>query len=190
MRICGYDLETTGLLTPDHRILEVYIGIWDAATETLIEEMDQRIDPQRGIAADAQRVHGISSLDLSGKPVWPMVAPDIAKLLNSADLIVAHNGDGFDAPFTDQELQRVGLPKITAPWFDTMLRGRWASFSGKVPNLGELCMACDVAYDPALAHAASYDVHRMVECFFKGVRWGWFEPPISWKAEVAIAQAA
>lgn len=174
--LAGFDLETTGLLTPDHRIIEVYLGLWDLETKSLLREFEQRIDPERAIDKDAQRVHGISSLDLSGKPKWKEVAPDLSALLRRADVIVAHNGDGFDMPFTNQELARIGLPKITTPTIDTMMC-KWATPNGKVPNLGELCFACGIDYDPSLAHAASYDVKVMMDCFFRALEWGFISLP-------------
>lgn len=175
MIIAGLDIETTGLLEPEHRIIEVYIGLWDFTSRKLVDEFDQRIDPERAITIDAQRVHGISTLDLSGKPKFSAVASRIHAMLGDADLIAAHNGKEFDLPFVNQELERVGMPRIDTPVFDTMLEARWATANGKVPNLKELCFACDVEYDPAKAHAASYDVAVMIESFFRGLDWGWFK---------------
>jgi len=175
MKIAGLDTETTGLLNPEHRIIEIYIGMWDFETRARERVLKTRIDPERTIAADAQRVHGISSADLVGMPKFKAVAPHIVAFLGDCDLIVAHNGDEFDLPFINMELERTGYSKITTPSMDTMLLGRHATPNGKVPNLGELCFAYDVHYDPARAHAASYDVERMMDCFFKGVDWGWFK---------------
>lgn len=172
MLIGGYDLETTGLLSPEHRIVEIYLGVWDLGTKSLIREFEQRINPERSIAVDAQRVHGISNAMLSGCPTWDFVAPNLFKEFAGVDLIVAHNGDGFDKPFTEQEMKRVKIAIPDRPWFDTMGL-RCATPNGKVPNLGELCFAFDVEYDPSKAHAASYDVKVMMECFFKAVEWGW-----------------
>ena len=105
--VAGLDLETTGFLAADHRIIEVYIGLWKGPTKVF--EFDHRIDPQRAIAADAQRVHNISSTDLIGKPTWETLAPAVHKVLDKADYYVWHNGDEFDGPFLAQEFARVGL---------------------------------------------------------------------------------
>jgi DNA polymerase-3 subunit epsilon len=185
----GYDIETTGLLTPDHRIIEVYVGLWDTTTRKQVFTYEQRIDPERSIAADAQRVHGISAADLSGKPVWSMVAPALSKVLSKADFVIGHNIREFDWPFTNQELRRVGLPALDKPLVDTMLEGRWAKPDGTVPNLGALCWACEVDYDPANAHAASYDVQVMVEAYFRALDWGFFKP-FNTKDQTFAAQAA
>lgn len=176
MIIAGYDIETTGLLAPEHRIIEIYIGLWKP-DGTRVFEYERRIDPQRSITAEAQRVHGIAGSDLVGKPVLETLAPDIVKIFGKANLEVAHNGAYFDAPFLEQELKRCGYAKPARPMVDTMLEGLWAHPEGKRPQLGELCFSLGVDYDPARAHAASYDVERMMECFFRGLNWGWIKLP-------------
>lgn len=189
MKIAGYDTETTGIAYGDHRIIEVAILTYDLATERLLDRYVQRIHPQRSIDAGAQRVHNIALADLVGEPVWKDVAPEVHRRLAGADLIVAHNGDGFDMPFTNYELARVGLPQITVPTFDTMLQGRFATPNGAVPNLGALCLACGVDYGTGLgkAHAADYDVEVMMQSFFNALRWGAIQLPEEINRDIAIA---
>lgn len=175
MIIAGLDIETTGLLTPDHRIIEIYIGLWK--DEKRIWQYEQRIDPERGISADSQRVHGISINDLFGQPKWKAVAPMVQKILSRADLLVAHNGNEFDLPFIAKELKRVGLEIPEKPSVDTMLEGVWATSDGKKPRLGELAFACGIDYDRSKAHAAYYDVEVMMKCFFKALKWGFYKLP-------------
>ncbi|PZR92029.1 MAG: 3'-5' exonuclease [Stutzerimonas stutzeri] len=174
MLIAGIDIETTGFLAADHRIIEVFIGLWRPDNPVPAFVYEQRIDPQRSISADAQRVHKISGSDLIGKPTWDAVAPAIVKILGRADANVWHNGDEFDGPFIKQELERVGLKMPERPSLDTMVEGVWATPDGKKPKLQELCFASGVDYDPAAAHAASYDVLKMMECYFFGLKTGFF----------------
>lgn len=173
--IGGLDIETTGLLTPDHRIIEIYIGLWRDGKCIYI--YDQRIDPQRAIGIEAQRVHGITAADLVGKPIWSSVAPAIAKILSKCHMVVAHNGLEFDWEFIRQEMTREGYKMPDIPVFDTMLEGIWATPVGKKPRLEELCFACEEEYDHAKAHAASYDVEQMMACFYKGLAWEFFKLP-------------
>ena len=185
MKVVGLDLETSGLLHPDHRILEIYMGHWNEKGQ-LLDEYEQRIDPERTIALDAQRVHGISSSMLAGKPNWNRVAKPIHAFLADADVIVAHNGKSFDFPFMDQEFKRVGVPPIPSKihLVDTM-EFRWSMPLGEVPSLQNLCFACGVDYDTEEAHAASYDVKVLMECFFKAMAWGFFQLP-----DLSVAEAA
>jgi DNA polymerase III subunit epsilon len=176
LKLLGLDIETTGLLTPDHRIVEVYAGLWDDGK--LVAECNTRIDPQRGMPAEAQRVHKISAADLTGMPLWGTVAPKLMRLIERADVYVWHNGDEFDGPFLDMEFMRVGLPKMPVkPSLDTMKQGLWATHDGKRPRLQEVCFALGVTYDPALAHGARYDVHRMMDCLKIGRHLGFYTLP-------------
>ncbi len=175
MIIAAYDIETTGLLTPDHRIIEVYIGLYRDGE--LIGEYEQRIDPQRAIAIDAQRVHGITGADLFGKPTWEQVAPTIASILASADMALTHNGEDFDAPFLKQEFDRVKVKMPELPMIDTMKQGLWAAPDGKNPRLEEVCFACGVPYDKSKAHAAAYDVQVMAAAFHRALAWGFITLP-------------
>lgn len=174
MLIAGADIETTGLEPGDHRIIEVYLGLWDLNTRKRVDELNLRIHPQRSIGAEAQRVHGISLADLEGCPSWDRVAARVRSFLVHGSLIVGHNWNGFDGPFINHELKRVGLAEVTVPTFDTMLEGRWSTPTGKVPTLGELCFAANVPYDTSKAHAADYDVGVMMDAFFRGLDWGAF----------------
>lgn len=178
MIVAGLDFETSGKLDPAHRIIEACVQRWDIDLDDplknrIIDTNTWRIDPERSIDAAAFAVHHISADDLKGKPNFTVIAPVLMEVLDSADLIVAHNGDGFDKPYLEMELKRVEYPLASfnrSKWFDTMLEGRWATTWGKVPLLRELCYACDADYNPDEAHAAEYDVRKMMECFVFGLR--------------------
>lgn len=186
--IAGLDIETTGFLGSDQRIVEVYIGLWRAGKRVF--EFNQRINPQRTIPAEATRVHGITLADLAGKPLWEAVAPAVLRVLEKADLYVAHNGDEFDLPFFRQEFTRVGLTMPERPSVDTMKVARWATYNGKNPRLGELCFSLGVPYDPTKAHAADYDVAVMMEAFYQTHALGFLEIPKIEKEVVDVDRAA
>lgn len=175
-KILFLDLETTGLeYLKSDRIIEFYGSLRDLDTRRELAFINQRFDPEgRAIDPKAMLIHRIAPMDLVGKPSFRLFANVISRLCEDADLIVAHNGAGFDMPFLAIELQRAGAPIPETPCFDTMLEAPWATDSGKRPSLKELCYALDVDYDDSQAHTASYDVGVMAECFFRGVEWGGF----------------
>lgn len=177
MRITAVDLETTGLAQEEgHRIIEVAAISYDFGLDGSFRQVDkfsQRINPQRSIDPGAQAVHGISAIDLIGRPTWDVIGPILQKRLTGTDVFLAHNA-AFDAPFLALEFVRIGLEIPYKEVFCTMEAGRGAAPFGKPPNLGELCWACGVDYDPALAHAALYDVEKTMECFFVGLRYGMY----------------
>lgn len=186
MIVAGVDIETSGLEQRlGHRIIEIAILAFDFDTQRLVDRLVVRINPERPIDAKAQEVHGISFLDLVACPKWPEVAQEVARIMSSVDLCVAHN-TGFDAPFIGLELMRVGVDVPDVPFFDTM-DARWATPLGKNPNLSELCFALDVNYDKSKAHRAEYDVLVMMKAFFNGCKLGVFKPSF---ADKKLKQAA
>lgn len=175
MKLLGLDIETTGLdQEKGHRIVEIAAILYDSESEKKLLEFTQRINPQRSIDPGAQAVHHISFEDVSGCPTWEEVAPKVLKILQASNVVIAHNGMGFDIPFIAGELRRIGKEVPVIEVFDTMVAGRWSTVMGKVPNLGELCFATGTEYDVSKAHAATYDVEVMMSCFFKGRAKGFF----------------
>jgi len=168
------DLETTGVNEPDERIIEHCSMLFDLDTKLHLKTHVWRCNPMRKINKKAQAAHGIALADLENEPLFDAVAPLIRGTINTAYLGVAHNGDEFDFPFLERECERVGAPVQFLRKFDTMKGARWATSNGKNPRLGELAACLDVPYDPALAHAASYDTEVLAKCFFEGQRIGWF----------------
>ncbi|TSP14026.1 3'-5' exonuclease [Cupriavidus campinensis] len=179
MKIGVLDTETTGLDPFDgHKIIELALFSYELSTRTMFDRYVQRIDPERSIAADAQRVHGISYEELFGMPKFRDIAPTVHAKLSELDLLICHNA-GFDVPFVGVELVAAGLvlpPGLQA--FCTMEQGRFACFDGKLPKLQELCFAFGIDYDPAAAHAADYDVIKTADCFFRGVERGFYQLPV------------
>lgn len=175
MLITGFDTETTGLKQEDgHRIIEIALLTYDLDSRQLVDTYIQRINPERAIDPKAQAVHGISYEELVGQPTWEQVADTVQSKLSATNLVVAHNL-AFDMPFVTNELARISRQVPTTGGFCTMENGRWATYDGKAPKLGELCYALDVPYDPTAAHSASYDVEVMMACFFKCVERGIFQ---------------
>lgn len=187
LTIVGLDLETTGLdYEKGHRIIEVGMikHAFDGTTPTLVDKYVRRIHPNRTVPADSIAVHGITLADLAGCPEFHVEAPKIMRFLDGVDLLVGHNLIGFDAPFIAFELIAAGYaPPATLQMFDTMVDARWATPQGKLPNLGELCYALDLGYDPAAAHSAEYDIDMTLRAFYKGLELGWYKLPESLSCE-------
>ena len=131
-----YDSESTGLKQEDgHRLIEVAAHLYDLDTKARVGRFVQRINPQRGIDPEAEAVHGIKFEDLVNEPTWEQVGAKLAQVLGHCRYIVAHNGEGFDLPFTFREFIRIGAPVPKVGSIDTMLQARWATGDGSLPNL-------------------------------------------------------
>lgn len=182
MILAPLDTETTGLSPADDRIIEVYVELVKGSSTVFTYE--QRIDPQRSISAEAQRVHRITASDLIGKPVFATVAPVLHKILSKADAYLIHNAD-FDIGMLKAEFERNGFKLPERPVIDTMILGSWATPDGKRPSLKELCFACGIDYDDTLAHAASYDVKKMTACYLRASEWGFYPSEIKQESLLA-----
>ena len=192
--LAGLDIETTGIdQSEGHRIIEIAIGIYRLEDQKQLGSFVRRINPQRPIDPAAQEVHGISFDMLADCPLWEDVAPHVSALLCKCNYVVAHNGEGFDLPFVYAELLRAGQRLPSVGVIDTMLQARWATADGSVPNLGALCFASGVPYDPSKAHGALYDVEVMMASFFSQYQAGFFKLPTSpyvFKAPVSRKKGA
>ena len=183
------DLETTGLeQEKGHRIIEMAFLLYsyNLATSEIkpVGKYIQRVNPNRAIDAEAQRVHKISINDLMGEPLWEEVVDKVVRVLNKIDLLVAHNMN-FDGPFIANEVIRVGRVVPNIETFCTMDKGRFATFDGFVPSLRRLCECFDIHYDVNKAHGAEYDISLTAACFFKGVKQGYYKLPNLNKLEEA-----
>jgi DNA polymerase III subunit epsilon len=180
MIAAGFDLETTGLLEDSHRIVEICLALYDVDSGRQLGKFVERFNPGRPIDPKATEVHGIRFEDVAHLPTLDDNARAIEviqRIANKSDFWVAHNGLAFDKPFIEKEFARIGKQLFVPTMIDTMVDGRWATPLGKVPNLGELCFACRVPYDPSLAHAADYDVERMMDCFWFALKRGFYSLP-------------
>jgi len=158
-----FDTETTGLdpLNGD-RVIEV------AALELINELPTGRhfhalIDPQRDIPPDASRIHGLTAVDLAGKPVFADVAGDLAAFLGDSRLI-AHNAP-FDFDFLDMEFGRAGLPPLARDrMIDTLALAK-ARFPGMPNSLDALCRRFAIDLSARTTHNALLDCRLLAEVY-------------------------
>ena len=179
VRIIGMDLETTGFKAEDgHRITEFAFTIvdFDGKDFAFKKTINSLVNPERSIPEVVQNITGITPKMVATKKPFSHFAPTLAKLINSADLVVAHNFD-FDGPFFHHEMTRCGQEfDLDVEDFCTMVNGRFATGTGKVPKLQELCWSLDVEFNPDDAHRASYDTEKMMEAFVVACKQGYFQP--------------
>jgi DNA polymerase III subunit epsilon len=107
------DTETTGLEKQDE-IIE--ISILDTDGSTLFQTL---VKPTGPIPQSATNVHGITNVDVSKAPAWPIIWPKIRSILFGR-LIVAYNAP-FDLRMMQQTHTRYRLPwRESFEWLDVM----------------------------------------------------------------------
>lgn len=179
MKLIGLDTETTGLKADKgDRIVELCaIKIdtdLDPSDSCYATYLVQRLNPRKQIAPEAEAVHGISNDDVAECPYFEDFADQLSEFLADGDWLIAHNLH-FDGSFLVAEYERISKPVPDITGFCTMENGRWATATGKLPSLQELCFCCGVDYDIEKAHAAQYDVEVMLHSLLKGLESGWYE---------------
>src|SRR4051794_13212223 len=137
MSIAVVDLETTGVLPSDDRVVEIGVVLLDdgGAVE---HEFSTLVDPGRDIGPTS--VHGIRAADVVGAPTFTEVAPYLGSLL-SGRVVVAHNAL-FDLRFLGQEFGRAGLPIRLSPAMCTMRLA--AQYDRSMRSLASVCEALSI----------------------------------------------
>jgi DNA polymerase-3 subunit epsilon len=139
MRQIVFDIETTGFRFDEgHRIVE--IGALEMAGGAVtVKAFHTYVNPQRDMPEGAFKVHGLSARFLADKPVFadPIVGPAFLDFVGDAQLI-AHNGDAFDVPFINAELEAAGLSRLVNKTFDTLIFAR-RKYPGAPASLDALC---------------------------------------------------
>lgn len=171
-----FDTETTGLEDED-RVIEFATSIMDLPTGSTVFRFEQRFNSGgRPIHPKAQAVHGIPMSAIIACPDFATCIPTLRKIAKISPIWLAHNAD-FDVRMMAAEFNRAGEAHLPITVIDSMTEGRWATPNGKNPNLGELCFALGIDYDPAKAHAALYDVEVLAAAWRAGWQRGFYVYP-------------
>ncbi|MDH5305272.1 MAG: DNA polymerase III subunit epsilon [Gammaproteobacteria bacterium] len=166
MRQVVLDTETTGLSpSQGHRIIE--IGCLEMIDRRMTgREFHCFLHPDREIDEAAQRVHGISLLDLETAPRFAEIADEFLDFIASAELVI-HNAE-FDVGFLEYELSLMGhaKPKINqhATVLDTLSLAR-KLHPGQRNSLDALCKRYEVDASTRDVHGAIIDSELLARVY-------------------------
>ncbi len=111
-RVICFDIETTGFeYTRGDRVIE--IGAVEIIDGKITENsFHSYINPDgKVIPPDSYKVHKLSNAFLEDKPLFKDVAKQFLDFIGDSE-VVAHNGNDFDFPFINYELNVLNLPQI------------------------------------------------------------------------------
>jgi DNA polymerase-3 subunit epsilon len=161
------DTETTGFEPQQgHRLVEIACLEIDDFIPTG-RSFHVYIDPCRDMPPDAERVHGLSSAFLRGKPRFehPEVVDAFVDFVGDAP-IIAHNAS-FDRAFINHELgviNREGLHE--SRWIDTLALAR-VRFPGMHNSLDALCKRFKVSLSEREKHGALIDAKLLAAVYLE-----------------------
>ena len=162
-----FDTETTGLdPLSGHRLIELAcIELRDLIPTG--RTFHRYIDPEREIDADAERVHGLSTAFLRGKPKFgdADVVEAFIEFVGDAALI-AHNA-AFDRNFINAEMERIGrLGFVESRWIDTLAMAQ-KRFPGMYNSLDALCKRFRISLIEREKHGALVDAKLLANVYLE-----------------------
>jgi DNA polymerase-3 subunit epsilon len=163
MREIVFDTETTGLNPAGgDRIVEIgCIEIFNRVETG--RHFHAYFNPERSMPADAEAVHGLSTIFLSDKPSFTELADDLLEFLEDSPLI-AHNAS-FDFGFLNFELERCGRPHVSlSRMVDTLTIAR-TRHPGAKHSLDALCMRFGIDRSHRVKHGALLDAQLLAQVY-------------------------
>lgn len=125
------------------------------------------VDPCRDMPADAERVHGLSSAFLRGKPRFeaPEVVEAFLEFIGDAP-IIAHNA-GFDRNFLNWELANCQREQLQeSRWIDTLALAK-RRFPGMHNSLDALCKRFKISLSEREKHGALIDAKLLAAVYLE-----------------------
>ncbi|WP_428676466.1 DNA polymerase III subunit epsilon [Reyranella sp.] len=164
MREVVLDTETTGLdPLSGNRIVE--IGCIELVNLVATgRSLQLYLNPEMPMPAGAQEVHGLSDEFLADKPLFADKVDELLEFLSDAQLVI-HNAQ-FDLGFLNAELARVGKPKLTNDYIDTVTMAR-RKFPGQRASLDSLCDRFGIDNTKRTKHGALLDSELLAEVYLE-----------------------
>jgi len=158
-----FDTETTGLNPAGgDRIVEIGCVEMFNRVETG-RHFHAYFNPERTMPADAEAVHGLSTMFLSDKPCFTELADQLLEFFEDAPL-VAHNAS-FDFGFLNFELERCGRPHVcTSRMVDTLTLAR-SRHPGAKHSLDALCVRFGIDRSHRVKHGALLDAQLLAQVY-------------------------
>jgi DNA polymerase-3 subunit epsilon len=144
------DLETTGLSSKEHEIIELAMVPFAYTQDgeiTAIGDPIQRLrQPSTPIPAKITTLTGLTDADVEGHSIDPA---EVAAIIAPAAIVISHNA-GFDRPFAEKAWPHFAVK----PWGCSMSDIPWAEEGFEGLKLSYLAMASGVFFD---GHRAAND---------------------------------
>lgn len=166
--LLSLDVETTGF-TPQRGDRVVSISIVEVFENGLGERFERVVDPGRPIPEEATRVHGISSIDVLGKPTFAEIIPELVAFIGDRSC------SGYNLPFdllflkAEFELSGASLPSgLLRKGVDVM---RFVEhLRGVRMRLFAACAAYGVDLTALRAHSATDDAVASALLMLEAIR--------------------
>lgn len=165
MREIVFDTETTGLsFSGGDRLVE--IGCVELINKVMTgRNFHAYINPQRAMPVEAFRVHGLSEVFLSDKPLFHDVVEDLIEFMGDGECpLIAHNA-AFDFGFLNGEMKQCGRPIFSVDrMVDTLVIAR-TRHPGAKHTLDALCSRYGIDLSVRTLHGALVDAQLLAQVY-------------------------
>lgn len=161
-KILFLDIETTGLESSIHRIVEISLVLY-SMDGTILDKFTTLVNPGMQIPDSAIEIHGITNEMVSDAPRFSDIANLVHKMIVEAKIIGGYNSNRFDVPFIHEELSRAG---ISWSWEKHQFVDAFKIFVEKSPRNLAAAVQFYLGRDHEGAHKAEDDVIATAEVFF------------------------
>lgn len=159
-----FDTETTGL-SPANGDRVVELGCVELVNHIPTgRTFHEYFNPEREMPAEAERIHGLTTDFLSGKPLFRDKARAFLDFVEGA-VLIAHNAP-FDVAFLNAELERCGLPSLACDVLDTVAIARQRHPGARV-SLDALCKHYGIDSSKRTFHGALLDSEILAEVYLE-----------------------
>ena len=156
----AFDIETTGLVSTEHKITE--IGAVRIVNNEAVEVFNELVDPQTPIPHDIVKLTGITDEMVKGKPTIDEVLPRFMEFVSDSGL-VAHNAK-FDMAFLRRNAEKIGIT-IKNSVYDTLPLAQMTFPNLKRHKLDHV--AEHIGFKLKNHHRASEDARACAEIFMR-----------------------
>jgi DNA polymerase-3 subunit epsilon len=165
MREIIFDTETTGL-DPQRGDRLVEIGCIEMVNRVVTgRTFHGYFNPERDMPAEAEAVHGLSSIFLADKPRFAERAAELLEFIGECPL-VAHNA-GFDFGFLNAELTHCGFEIVSRErMVDTVAIARTRHPGAKL-SLDALCTRYGIDRSHRTKHGALLDAELLAQVYIE-----------------------
>lgn len=125
----AFDVETTDLDLDRAEIIE--LGAVRVRQGEIVGRFHTMVRPKGAVSAGAIETHGITNASLSDAPTFTVAGDRFLNFVGN-DVLMAHNGYGFDFRVLNREFDRHGLTRMPNARFDTLPLAR--SYYPEGPN--------------------------------------------------------
>ena len=165
MREIVFDTETTGL-NPGSGDRMVEIGCVEIYNRVETgRHFHAYFNPERVMPAEAEAVHGLTTVFLSDKPLFSDKVEELLEFISDSPL-VAHNA-GFDFGFLNFELERCGKPIVCMSRMRDTLQLARMKHPGAKHSLDALCMRFGIDRSHRVKHGALLDAELLAEVYIE-----------------------